>query len=61
MSKQDNFCRKCKVNPVEQIDDWKSDYCRACNNIFINLNNNRREWDHYHPNEPIPKSELEKK
>lgn len=53
------ICAKCKVNPVEQIDEWVSNYCSFCNDRMIERSNKRREWDHFHPGQPCPKSELE--
>lgn len=52
------LCGRCKVEPVEVIDDWESFQCRNCNDRDIERNNKRREWDEYHPGEPMPKSEL---
>lgn len=44
-------------DPVEQIDDWSSQYCPRHNDVLINRANRRREWDHFHPGEPMPKAE----
>lgn len=52
------ICCKCKRREVEVIDDWISNYCDYCNDGFIDQSNKRQEWDHYHPGEPCPKSEL---
>jgi hypothetical protein len=52
--------RLCKCgNPVEVIDDWFSHQCVECNDRSIERYNRLREWHHYHPDEPCPKSELE--
>ena len=53
------LCCKCKQREVERIDDWESIYCSRCNDGLIEQTNKRREWDHFHPGEPCPKSELE--
>lgn len=53
-----DLCVRCKRNPVETIDDWVSIQCSACNDRDIERNNKRKEWEHFHPGEPIPKSEL---
>lgn len=56
------LCIKCKVEPVEEFgDEFPSTQCGRCNDRDIERSNRAREWDHYHPGEPIPKSELEGK
>lgn len=52
-------CARCKTEPVEVIDEWVSHLCCYCNDREIERSNRQREWDHYHPGTPCPKSELE--
>jgi hypothetical protein len=52
------LCRRCKREEVEVIDDWESVQCRRCNDRDIERTSRRQEWDHYHPGEPCPESEL---
>jgi hypothetical protein len=39
---------------------YRDTRCVSCNSKLIDQANNRREWDHYHPGEPIPECELNK-
>jgi len=54
------LCCRCKVREIEVIDDWESSQGRRCNDRDIERNENRREWEYFHPDEPIPASELNK-
>lgn len=55
------LCVTCKVRPVENFGDGGPSFqCVECNNQDINQSDNQREWDHYHPGEPCPASELNK-
>lgn len=57
-----NICNRCHQRPVEDFgDEFPSYQCGDCNDREIERYNRRAEWDHYHPGEPIPKSELEGK
>lgn len=56
------LCIRCKIEPVEDFGDGESSLqCGRCNDRDIERSNRSREWSHYHPGEPIPKSELEGK
>lgn len=53
-----DLCRKCKKRPVEDFGDGEySSQCGRCNDADIERVNARREWEYYHPGEPMPKSE----
>lgn len=54
------LCSRCKAREVETIGGWESWQCRQCNDRDIERNANRAEWDHFHPGEPCPPSELNK-
>lgn len=52
------LCARCGKEPVEVIEDWVSTLCISCADREIEREALRREWDYYHPGEPMPKSEL---
>jgi hypothetical protein len=50
------MCCRCKVRPVEDFGDGeRSLQCGQCNDRDIEHSEQRREWDHFHPGEPMPK------
>lgn len=54
-----SVCISCKVEPCEVIDGWVSSLCSYCADHEAEREQKRREWSHYHPGTPCPKSELE--
>jgi hypothetical protein len=47
------ICRKCGRREVEDFGDGEpSNQCVECNDRDIERSNERREWNHYHPDEP---------
>lgn len=51
----------CIACGSDDLEDWgdgeRSIRCYGCNDREIEKSNRQREWDYYHPGEPIPKSE----
>lgn len=53
-------CIGCGSTDLEHWGDGEySLRCGRCNDREIEKSNRIREWDYYHPNTSIPKSELE--
>lgn len=51
-------CIMCGSDDLEDYGDGEySPRCYDCNDKLIERSNRAREWDHYHPGEPIPESE----
>ena len=48
---------KCKTKGCGNVALPENDFCGACEDALIELANKRREWDHFHPGEPMPESE----
>lgn len=48
-------------NLQEEWDGDTNGYCVRHNNELIERNENRAEWNYYHPGEPCPEIELKKK
>lgn len=54
MSADRNYriCIRCKRLPVERFDDGEPSWqCGPCNDRDIEIANERRDWDYYHPAE----------
>lgn len=52
-------CVECGSHDLEHWGDGEySSRCYRCDDRQIERSNRIREWDYYHPGEPIPKSEL---
>jgi hypothetical protein len=45
----EQLCKRCGKRPVEVIDDWASAQCSTCNDRDIERNQEREEWNYYHP------------
>ncbi len=52
-------CKRCRQYPVEEDDEWQSDFCHYCNDRLIEQAQKRKEWDYYHPGQPMPYSETD--
>lgn len=53
-----NKCVQCGSDDLEDYGDGeRSIRCYRCNDRLIEQSNRSREWAHYHPGEPMPKSE----
>lgn len=51
-------CVNCGSPDLEHWGDGEySIRCGRCNDREIEKSNRQRDWDHYHPGEPMPKSE----
>jgi hypothetical protein len=44
-----DICPRCHRHEVEVIDDWVSSVCGYCADRMYEREQERREWDYYHP------------
>lgn len=48
MAKPNDFCARCKKQPVEIIGDWISQYCPACNDRLAERYREQQEFIYWH-------------